>query len=147
MFGVEHKGRGKRLAEFANLALEFVKLERSNVAEPACGGQLLQTRRQFISSDVAGRSWAIQLIGTISCPPGAMPIGLCVPSHDESYGADGCEQSEGDTQILWRKVEPCLGFHSMKFLLAFLAVVSLALAGCATTDSYGTGTGAEGSTR
>lgn len=44
----------------------------------------------------------------------------------------------------------CVGFRSMKYLsiLALLALVILGLGGCAaTTESYGSGTGVEGSTQ
>src|SRR2546423_12351294 len=77
-------------------------------------------------------------------------IDSCVSGHDESYGVGACQQSYKARQFWWRKVEPLLRFRSMKYLsiLALLAVVIFAFAGCAaTTEAYGTGSTPEGSTR
>src|SRR5438045_1344475 len=77
-------------------------------------------------------------------------VDLCVLGHDESYEVARSQQSCRRRQFLWRKVNLCLGFRSMKYLsiLALLAVVILALASCAaTTESFGTGSTPEGSSR
>ena len=48
----------------------------AGVAEPASGGQLLQSKGRILPADATGRSWATQLVEPTGCPVGAKRVDL-----------------------------------------------------------------------
>src|SRR4029453_1794822 len=59
-----------------DLTREDFDATTADVAGPASGGQLLQTKAPALTVDATGRSWATQPVEPIGCPPDAKRVDL-----------------------------------------------------------------------